>query len=387
MSSRMYSIMNNKIVIACAGAGKTHRIVNEAIESGEKTLIITYTINNQKEIYEKYKQLGGRDFINFKVKGLFTFILEDIIRPYQNIVFEKRIESLIFNEADPHRKNNRAIPGRKEKFENGDINPLYYLTSDGNKIHSTYIAKLGAYIIKKTKGAPIKRLEEIYKNIYFDEVQDLVGWDYEIINSISKSKKISLCCVGDFRQTIYQTAITTKKPISTSEKIKFFNDKKFSEENISKSRRCISDICKVSDIVHDGMGFEPTTSTVEIIDLEILKHTGVFVIKDSDVNTYIEKFKPVILRSNLDGGKKYNIDNLTKITYGKSKGLGFDRTLIIPTKNYIDFICGNKKAFDKQKTESSKNKLYVALTRARYSVAIVLPDIIPETCELTIWNP
>ncbi|MGQ6280827.1 hypothetical protein ACUNFM_22340 [Serratia sp. IR-2025] len=50
--------MNNKIIIACAGAGKTHRIVNEAIESGEKTLIITYTINNQKEIYEKYKQLG-----------------------------------------------------------------------------------------------------------------------------------------------------------------------------------------------------------------------------------------------------------------------------------------------------------------------------------------
>ncbi|MFS8291567.1 UvrD-helicase domain-containing protein [Enterobacter hormaechei] len=379
--------MNNKIVIACAGAGKTHRIVNEAIESGEKTLIITYTISNQQEIYEKYKQLGGKDFVNFKVKGLFTFILEDIIRPYQNIVFEKRIESLIFNETDPHRGNNRAIPGRKEKLENGDINPLHYLTSDGNKIHSTYIAKLGAYIIKKTKGAPIKRLEEIYKNMYFDEVQDLVGWDYEIIKSISKSKKLSLCCVGDFRQTIYQTAITTKKPITTSEKITFFKDNKFSEEKISKSRRCILDICNFSDIVHDGMGFESTTSAVEITDLEILKHTGVFVIKDSDVNKYLDEFKPAIIRLNSESGKKYNIDNLLKVTYGKSKGLGYDRTLIIPTKNYIDFICGNKNIFDNQKTESSKNKLYVAITRARYSVAIVLPDIIPETCELTIWNP
>ncbi|MGQ6317839.1 3'-5' exonuclease, partial [Serratia sp. IR-2025] len=113
----------------------------------------------------------------------------------------------------------------------------------------------------------------------------------------------------------------------------------------------------------------------------------VFVIKDSDVNKYLDEFKPTIIRLNSESGKKYNIDKLLKITYGKSKGLGYDRTLIIPTKNYIDFICGNKNIFDDQKTESSKNKLYVAITRARYSVAIVFPDIIPETCELTIWNP
>ena len=42
----------NKLISACAGAGKTHRIVSEAIQAidkGERILIITYTINNQKE--------------------------------------------------------------------------------------------------------------------------------------------------------------------------------------------------------------------------------------------------------------------------------------------------------------------------------------------------
>ncbi|WP_237388345.1 UvrD-helicase domain-containing protein [Xenorhabdus sp. Sc-CR9] len=68
--------MSNKLIIACAGAGKTHRIVSEAINSvkeGEKILIVTYTINNQEEIYEKYKLLGGNDYDKFKVKGFFLF--------------------------------------------------------------------------------------------------------------------------------------------------------------------------------------------------------------------------------------------------------------------------------------------------------------------------
>lgn len=380
----------NKLISACAGAGKTHRIVSEAIQAidkGERILIITYTINNQKEIYEKYKSLGGNDYKNFKVKGLFTFLLEDIIRPYQNVIFKERIESLIFNERDPHKIGNRTIFGRKEILDNGETNPLHFLTQNGNKAHSTYLSKLAKRIITKTKNAPIKRLENIYNKLYFDEVQDLVGWDYEIIDAISKSKKISLTCVGDFRQTIYQTAITTKKPLSTIEKKQFYIDKNFEMEDISLCRRSILEICELSDTVHSNMGFPPTTSNVKVNDPNIMNHIGAFAVKDSDVNNYITRFNPVLLRSKVTSGKKYAIESLQKFTYGKAKGLGFDRVLILPTKEYISFLCGERDVFNDQKTESSKNKLYVALTRARYSVAIIYPDVIPKNCPLKIWTP
>ncbi|MBD2791588.1 UvrD-helicase domain-containing protein [Xenorhabdus sp. 42] len=382
--------MSNKLIIACAGAGKTHRIVSEAINSvkeGEKILIVTYTINNQKEIYEKYKLLGGNDYDKFKVKGFFSFLLEDIIRPYQNILFHKRIESLIFNEKDPHKNNGRTILGRKEKLNDGTVNPMYYLSKDGTKVHSTYIAKLSNLIINETKGLPIKRLEKIYGKVYFDEVQDLVGWDYEILKWLSKSSKISLTCVGDFRQTIYQTAITNKKPILTIDKIEFYKNRKFEIEEISESKRSILEICKLSDMVHFGMKFSSTASNVNINNDEISKHVGVFIVKESNVNDYLEKYNPVVLMPKITSDNKYNIESLRKITYGKSKGLGFDRVIIIPTSKYIDFLCGKNTIFDTQKTESSRNKLYVSLTRARYSVAIIFPDEIPDTCTLTVWNP
>jgi DNA helicase-2/ATP-dependent DNA helicase PcrA len=54
------------------------------------------------------------------------------------------------------------------------------------------------------------------------------------------------------------------------------------------------------------------------------------------------------------------------MNYGESKGLGFDRVLIYPTKPILDFILNNKDL-----DGMSRAKFYVAITRARYSVGIV----------------
>lgn len=55
------------------------------------------------------------------------------------------------------------------------------------------------------------------------------------------------------------------------------------------------------------------------------------------------------------------------INFGESKGLTFDRVLIYPTKPMMDWILDHSKDLPYQ----SKSKLYVAITRARYSVGIV----------------
>ncbi|MDD4570564.1 MAG: hypothetical protein PHE70_10650 [Tepidanaerobacteraceae bacterium] len=52
---------------------------------------------------------------------------------------------------------------------------------------------------------------------------------------------------------------------------------------------------------------------------------------------------------------------------GESKGLTFERVLIFPTKPILDWMKDHSKTLKDQ----SQSKFYVALTRAKHSVAVV----------------
>ena len=52
---------------------------------------------------------------------------------------------------------------------------------------------------------------------------------------------------------------------------------------------------------------------------------------------------------------------------GKSKGLTYDRVLIYPTADMLKWIENHSM----QLASKTKSKFYVALTRARYSVAVI----------------
>ncbi|PCJ48293.1 MAG: DNA helicase UvrD [Gammaproteobacteria bacterium] len=386
--------MSKKLILASAGAGKTHRIVTEAIElikSGGKVLVVTYTINNQKEVISKFKELQGKYIENFHVKGLFTFLLDDLIRPYQNCMFNGRIESINFNESNPNKKTvNRKsiyIKGRQEKNADKTYNPRCYLTSDSKKAHTMFLAKLASRIMGESKGKTLSRLEDIYDHIYFDEVQDLVGWDYDVIHKISKSGKLKITCVGDFRQTIYETATALKNPKTNQEKLDSFNKMGFIYEPMNVSRRSIQKICDFADKIHSNDGYDKTISLVDDdIPEKYKEHAGVFVVKESDVGAYAGIFNPTLLRSMVSSGKQFNELSIPKINFGKSKGLGFNRVLVLPTDNYTKYLSGDEKSLEKGKTDASKNKLYVAITRARYSICFIVKDNEIEKYNIPIWS-
>ena len=381
--------MTRQLLIASAGSGKTYRIVDEAItmaKSGKRILFVTYTENNQLEIKSKLIEMGRGYNELFNVKGLFTFLLEDVIRPYQSCIFDKRIEGVHFNGTNPHKRNGRTIPGRKEKNSGGEYSAQYFLTESEKLVHTTYIAKLAARIIKESKLAPIRRLEAIYDHIYIDEIQDFIGWDYEVIKAISKSKKIGITCVGDFRQTIYDTAIAQKQPLTPEQKTTCFEQMKFQKQSMNISRRSIQSICNFSDTIHNELKIDRTESLVNELPRTFTKHNGVFIVKRSDVFKYIDKYSPTLLKTNATAGKEFNNIRIDKMTFGKSKGLSFSRVLIEPTKKQLQFLRGNKKVFDSDKTSIAKNKFYVAATRARYSLAFVVPDKMVKDCELEVWG-
>lgn len=381
--------MANEFWIAGAGSGKTHKIIQDAIEvieSGGRVLVVTYTTSNQAELRSRFVEVYGKNSDDFVVKGLFSFYLEDLVRPYQNVVLPERIASTAFTEYNPHLRpgTTKWLPNRGEKT--GDaLNPLHFLTPCKTKAYTGLIAKLATRVATKSKNAPANRLKEIYQRVFFDEVQDLVGWDYDVIKALSKAMPDSICCVGDFRQTIYTTTFGHKAPLTALEKIEYFKSLKFEQRSLSKNRRCIQEICDLSDLIYPAL-YEKTRSAVEEVPDEVLHHFGAFVIKPSQVSDYLAKFKPQVLRWSSSTGKEYLPPGLSYHTFGSSKGLGFDRVLIVSPEKHIKYLGGDAKVFDKDKTEESRNKLYVAITRARYSLAFVVEDELIGRMQLSCWD-
>lgn len=383
--------MPNELWLAGAGSGKTNKIISDAIEvinGGGRVLVVTYTVNNQAELRARFVKLYGASSEQFVVKGLFSFYLEDLIRPYQNEIFPDRITTISFTENNPH-----LIPGttyymkdRAEKSADGTINPLYYLTPCKTKAYSGLLAKLATLIAKQTKDAPAKRLKAIYQKVFFDEVQDLVGWDYDVIKSLNGVMADAICCVGDFRQTIYTTTFGHKSPQTPPEKIDHFvNKMKFGKHSMPHNRRCIQEICNLSDAIHAGQ-YEKTISDVKKIPDELAHHSGIFIVKRSCVTAYLATFQPHVLRWSSTTGTKYLPRSVICYTFGSCKGLGFDRVLIVPTEKHLQFVGGHPKVFEKEKTDESQNKLYVAITRARYSVAFVVEDKLAMNFPYPVWN-
>lgn len=368
--------------MACAGAGKTTRIVNESIaltNLGAKVLIITYTRSNQNELMKKFKELGGYRRDLFIVKGWYSFILEDVVRPYQRCIFPNRIEGIYLNSSNPHMRAGRYIPNRGEKVK-GKHNPDHYLTSK-NQAHTEFLAKLACQIVKESKINISERIDAIYDRVYLDETQDFAGWDFSLIKLLSKSKKLEIHAVGDFRQTIYHTSSKPRKPSSSADKLAEYCKLGFVHEEMNECWRSIPEICSFADKVHEGEGYTATISKVGRPDA--VTHIGIHYVASKNLEQYIRQYSPLILRHSSNSGKILNqYDNL--MTFGESKGQTTDHVLIYPTQPFVNFLKGCPNPFAGSSTAISQNKLYVAITRARYSVAFIVDD---EYFNDKLWQP
>ena len=394
--------MTKELIIACAGAGKSAKIINDAIaryRDRKRSLILTYTDCNQRQIIQRLSSELGAVPPEIKVKGWFTFLVEDMVRPYQSCILEDRVSGLNFNETDPHKRSGYTIRGRVERASDGSINHKHFVTKETQKAHSAYLSKFACRVAEETKiirkvgrksykiGCATERLEEIYDAIFIDEIQDLVGWDFELLRLLSVCPELDVICVGDFRQTIYQTANAQKKPKSNSEKMSCFQGIGFSQISMNKSRRSVAAICKFSDIIHNGLGFPPTVSGVDERELPIdaAEHLGVFAVKRANFEAYYERYHPTILRHN-QATEQQICSGRGAFNFGKSKGMTFNRTLILPTGPQKAFLRGTPDAFANSTTDKAINAFYVASTRARYSIAFLLDEEV-NIDSVRTWRP
>ena len=346
---------NNLITIATAGSGKTTGLVRDAISFADgKSALITYTRNGAAELREKALLSNGFIPDNLHVGTWFTFLLRHFVRPYQRALHETPIRRLSF------------VEGRSAKFARKDNIQQYYL-GEADSIYSDKISQFACAIIEATGGLPLQRLEGIYSRLYIDEIQDLAGYDLDLLEHLLGSS-IDVRMVGDIRQATYKTNNSGRNAQFGGSRIidKFEEWRAGGRLKIdynTDSHRCTQAVCDLADLLYPNL---PKATSLNELKTE---HDGVFAVRESDVQNYLEQFRPQTMR--LDKKTKNVPGNA--VNFGASKGCTFNRVMIFPHKKLLDAIKhGDFARLGDAPTTIAK--VYVGITRARQSVAFVVPN-------------
>lgn len=353
---------NNIIRVEAAGAGKTYNICKEALEktdnteSDKRVLLLSYTNRGVGAIKDEVcKQNMGVIDSKIDIMTWYSFILNELVKPYQNVIFQiNEVKSIDFSDA--HGRVNYKNTGIRER----------YITSNGD-IKSKEIAELVLQINKKSQGKVMNRLSKVYSHIFIDEVQDMAGYDLDIIETLMYSD-IEVICVGDNKQATFKTNTSIRNKSKSGTKIWDFFQKLISEDVVEVQKNLISrrfnqEICSFANMVY------PNENNIGTSMNEKTDHDGVILINTNDVQKYYNYYRPIVLKYD----KKTSTDDYHSFNFGECKGMTFERVLIYPNSPFKDFLLKGKEL-------KTPQKYYVAATRAKYSIAFVV-DTFPKKAE------
>ncbi len=369
--------MNNQVIFAAAGNGKTYTLcakAKAAVENGNKyVLLLSYTNEGIRSLENEYKKQNS-GILDDKVmfKSWYSFLLSDFIKPYQC--------SLKLNDKQYKQELPFTFP---ENFINSiafytqDLPPkwynqthLQYFINQTHDIIPDRVSHLAYLCNEYSNGKVLNRMEEIYSHIFIDELQDYAGWDLEIISLLFESKMM-ITCEGDYKQATYRTNNSPKNRQYRDENIRnYFNMLETkgmcTTSYANTTRRFNREICEFINTIHgdvDSM-VEPD-SNIKCDDS--VDNTGVYVMDIKYLSQYCQHYHPTVLRYD----KKAKIDfchNCNIINYGASKGATYERVVIVPVSTTLPFI----KRQTKISSNQTRAKFYVACTRAKHSVVFAV---------------
>ena len=379
---------NNTIYIAAAGAGKTTLILKQAIElykkglpNGKKILIITYTDNNQNNIRQKFLSEYGLIPKDIVILGWFTFLLAYWIRPFKGTVIEQLYDRHIGMSFVEGISGTKTLP-------NGHIITTYhnyaekFLDSSLKYLYSDKMAEFAYKCWEQNKTDLLNRMSNIADTIFIDEAQDLAAWDFEIIKTLIRSDKINCMLYGDPRQRTYKTSASTKYSKYSGDTA-LFAEKEINQKRrrfvtidtttLSKSHRCDTAICAFASTILPSFPVMEMCLCAECTKRReaYILPKGIFLVKEQDVQKFIDAYNPLSLI--WDKRVKMKFLTNTVLNWGESKGLQADATLIYMTKTLLDWYTPPVK-LKKEISQATLHKFYVAVTRAKYAVGLIVPN-------------
>lgn len=358
----------NLAILAPAGGRKTQIIIDMCADVAvpRKRAVITFTTSAQKTLIDRLLASDARSQMP-TVMGWYTFLLDHIVRPYAPSVTElqgSRVKGLAWVDG--------TLPWNLSGVD-------FYLNSAGDA-YSERLGLLAAKTLKADGEAVIDRLERIFDEIYIDEVQDLRGNDLDVLDALIRSK-IRVVLVGDVRQRLLSTSKSSRRHgeydgLGLNNWFREMAEKELLNlQTIQETWRCCPEVIQFADQMFTSGRFLPTKSKVAVPDG---MHHGVWLLEEPYIDEYIRRFHPACYRDSVRT-KLVGTDSATN--FGLCKGATEDHVLIFPT--------GPMKKFWKDKTnnlaEKSRMDAYVAITRARWSVAIYVDNA--KGYNIPVWRP
>lgn len=335
--------MDKRVVFAVAGSGKTSSII-DLLENDSRCLIVTYTDNNTQHLKSRVIRKFGNIPERIRIYSYFAFLYSFCFRPICG--YEWNTKGIDYNFPLPH----NAQYSRKATIE-------HYLNKS-DRLYANRIAKL--LIEFNVIPDVIHRIEKFFDFVCFDEVQDLAANDFNFICKLSKAC-LNLRLVGDF----YQHTFDTSRDGNIQKSLHDCFDKyckKLEEagftvdlKSLSNSYRCSPSVCS---FVTESLGIEILSHREDKV------HVG-FISDESEIQKiYINDsvVKLFYKESHTYTGNTAN--------WGKTKGLDHFQDVCVvlnPTTSTAFEECKLK-----QLKPVTKNKLYVACTRAKGNLYFVL---------------
>lgn len=336
--------MDKSLILAVAGSGKTTLIVNK-LNLEERFLLITYTINNTRNLKEAIIKKFGYLPENINLYSYYNFLYSFCVRPF--LSYELKPTG-IYWDFTPTFTN--RLP----------LNNLSRYMTKGRLLYHNRIAKLLEQwnVLEEIN----ERLSKYYDYLLIDEVQDFAGHDYNLLKSLCESKT-KIIFVGDF----YQHTFDTSRDGNTNANLhsdynkyqKLFEKAKIkpNTEYLNKSYRCTKSVCEF--ITNEiGIHIQSHKEVDSIVSFVEDKEEVENLFKDNNIVKlfYRENYKYNCYSRNWGDCKGENHYNDVCVVLNKTTMDNFIKAKLIELKPV------------------TKNKLYVACSRANNNLYLIAED-------------
>jgi len=332
--------MDKRVILAVAGSGKSSLIIS-SLDVNKKTLLITYTVENYLTLRRKVAGRFGYVPENVVIYTYFQFLYQFCVRPL--LGFGLGIKGIDWTE----------IP--RPKTAKSSV--AHYFTK-GRRLYHNRASKI--LIETDSMSEVCQRIEKYFDVICIDEVQDFAANDFNFMLSLCQAK-VEVLLVGDFYQHTFDTSRdgSTRKNLHKDYELyqKEFEKVglKIDLDTLVKSYRCSPQICS---FVSDNLGIS--------IESHHANGAKIQFVRDGDAATKLFDDANRI-KLFYESHAKYDC---ASNNWGKSKGRDdYQDVCVVLNRNTLKLFYAGK--LD-ELNPTSKNKLYVALTRAR-GVAYLVP--------------
>lgn len=333
--------MDKRVIFAVAGSGKTTLLI-ERLTERSRTLILTHTVNNERHLRTKIISRFGFLPETVRVMTWFEFLYGFCCRP---LLQEKLgIRGLSFSPAPQ-----KVSRSQKRHFQDYS-----------GRVYHCRLSLLMMY--HEMMPAICARLERYYDELLIDEVQDFASHDFNFLLKLCAAN-VSVLLAGDFYQHTFDTSRDGNTNGTLHEDIIRY-EARFREagirpdrETLSRTWRCSQTVCTFISS-HLNIGIEAHGQHATLIETVNDRVRAADLHRDNGV---IKLFY-----------REHHRYGCYSMNWGASKGLDHfqDVCIVLGSSHWPLFIRQELSTLP----APSRNKLYVACSRARGNITFV-----PET--------